>query len=149
MKDLAAARSSDLTLGKGLTGLIDDVMFFDTALTQEEIVALHADRHDTYLDPNRTTVYKVTNLNTEGPGSLRAALEAVGPRVVVFEVSGNIDFTPFGTLNIRHPYVTVAGQTAPSPGITLKGCEFNIGTHDVLLQHIRIRTGETGEAAIG
>jgi len=142
VKDLAAARSSDLTLGKGLTGLIDDVMFFDTALTQEEIVALHADRHDTYLGSNRTTVYKVTNLNTEGPGSLRAALEAVGPRVVVFEVAGNIDFTPFGSLNIRHPYLTVAGQTAPSPGITLKGCEFNIGTHDVLLQHIRIRTGD-------
>lgn len=142
VKDLAAARSSDLTLGKRLTGLIDDVMFFDAALTQEEIVALHADRHDAYLGPNKTTVYKVTNLNTEGPGSLRAALEAVGPRVVVFEVSGNIDFTPFGGLNIRHPYVTIAGQTAPSPGITLKGCQVAIGTHDVLIQHIRVRVGD-------
>jgi len=40
------------------------------------------------------------------------------------------------------PYVTVAGQTAPSPGITLKGCELAIGTHDVLLQHLRVRVGD-------
>ena len=66
----------------------------------------------------------------------------MGPRVVVFEVAGNIDFTPLGRLSIRHPYLTVAGQTAPSPGITLKACELDIGTHDVLLQHIRVRVGD-------
>ncbi|HUT34713.1 MAG TPA: hypothetical protein VNE39_14585 [Planctomycetota bacterium] len=95
-----------------------------------------------HLDVPRTRVIKVTNLNPKGPGSLREALEAEGPRVVVFEVSGNIDFTPYGSLAIRHPYVTIAGQAAPSPGITLKGCELNISTHDVLLQHIRIRVGD-------
>jgi len=142
VKGLAAARSSHLTLGKGLKGLVDDVLLFNAALTQGQIVALHARRHDAYLGPDKTRIIKVTNLNTEGPGSLREALEAVGPRVVVFEVSGNIDFTPLGGLSIRHPYITVAGQTAPSPGITLKACELSIGTHDVLLQHIRIRTGD-------
>ena len=95
-----------------------------------------------HLDKPETRVIKVTNLNTKGPGSLRAALEAEGPRVVVFEVSGNIDFTPYGNLSIRNPYVTVAGQTAPSPGITLKACQLGIRTHDVLLQHIRIRVGD-------
>jgi hypothetical protein len=95
-----------------------------------------------HLDPPKTRAIKVTNLNTEGPGSLRAALEAEGPRVVVFEVSGNIDFTPLGGISIRNPYVTVAGQTAPSPGITLKACQLNIDTHDVLLQHIRVRVGD-------
>ncbi|MBS3764476.1 MAG: hypothetical protein KGZ25_14355 [Planctomycetes bacterium] len=95
-----------------------------------------------HLDKPQTRVIKVTNLKTSGSGSLQAALEAKGPRVVVFEVSGNIDFTPFGGLSIRNPYVTVAGQTAPSPGITLKACELRIKTHDVLLQHLRIRVGD-------
>ena len=95
-----------------------------------------------HLDPPQTRVIKVTNLHTEGPGSLRAALEAEGPRVVVFEVSGNIDFTPYGDLSIRHPYVTVAGQTAPPPGITLKGCQLHVRADDVLIQHIRVRVGD-------
>ena len=95
-----------------------------------------------HLDEPQTRVIKVTNLNPTGPGSLREALEAEGPRVVVFEVSGNIDFTPYGSLGIKHPYVTVAGQTAPSPGITLQACELHIRTHDVLMQHIRIRVGD-------
>jgi len=95
-----------------------------------------------HLNPPKTRVIKVTNLNTNGSGSLREAFEAKGPRVVVFEVSGNIDCTPYGGLSIRNPYITIAGQTAPSPGITLKGCELNISTHDVLLQHIRVRVGD-------
>jgi hypothetical protein len=95
-----------------------------------------------HLDPPETRLIRVTNLHTDGPGSLRAALEAEGPRVVVFEVAGNIDFTPCGDLSIRHPYVTVAGQTAPSPGITLKGCQLHVRTHDVLLRHLRIRVGD-------
>lgn len=86
------------------------------------------------------TIWKVTNLNDSGPGSLRAAIDAAGPRIVVFEVSGTI--TLESELKIRNPYLTVAGQTAPSPGITLKAGEFNINTHDVLVQHIRIRVGD-------
>lgn len=89
-----------------------------------------------------TQIIRVTTLGAAGPGTLRAALETKGPRVVVFEVSGNIDFTPYGDLSIKYPYVTVAGQTAPSPGITLKGCQLQVRTHDVLIQHIRIRVGD-------
>ncbi len=95
-----------------------------------------------HLDVPKTRVIKVTNLNPSGPGSLREALEAEGPRVVVFEVSGNIDFTPFGGINIKHPYLTVTGQTAPSPGITLKGCELHVRAHDVLIQHVRFRVAD-------
>ena len=95
-----------------------------------------------HLQIPRTTVYKVTNLNTSGPGSLTAGLEAEGPRVIVFEVSGNIDFRPYRALAINNPYLTVAGQTAPSPGITLVGCELHVNAHDVLLQHIRVRVGD-------
>src|SRR5690606_19667981 len=65
------------------------------------------------------TVYRVTNLNDSGAGSLKACVDASGPRVCVFEVSGTIHMS--GDLNIRNPKITIAGQTAPSPGITLRG----------------------------
>lgn len=85
-------------------------------------------------------VLKVTNLNDSGPGSLREAVETSGPRIVVFEISGTIQL--LSELDILNPNLTIAGQTAPSPGITLRAAEFNINTHDVLLQHIRIRVGD-------
>ena len=55
-------------------------------------------------------VYVVTNLNDDGPGSLRAAVEAGGPRIVVFEISGTIAHK--SVLVVRNPYLTIAGQTA-------------------------------------
>jgi hypothetical protein len=88
---------------------------------------------------------RVRNLDGSGPGSLRAALEADGPRIVVFEVGGVIDLDR-QTLRVRNPYLTVAGQTAPSPGITLIRGGMDIGTHDVVIQHLRIRPGEAGAA---
>src|SRR5947209_8626417 len=64
------------------------------------------------------TVLRVTTLGAEGPGSLRSALEAEEPRLIVFEVGGVIDLGGH-SLEVRHPFVTIAGQTAPDPGITL------------------------------
>jgi hypothetical protein len=86
------------------------------------------------------TVYKVTNLNASGTGSLRACTDASGPRVCVFEVSGNIDLGG-SELNVYNPFLTIAGQTAPAPGISLINGSFGIVTHDVLVQHIRSRGG--------
>ena len=85
-------------------------------------------------------ILRVTNLSDTGPGSLRAAVEAGGPRVIVFEVSGTIVLA--SRLEIEDPFVTIAGQTAPSPGITLRGAPLQIDTHDVLVQHLRIRVGD-------
>ena len=89
-------------------------------------------------------VIRVTNLLASGQGSLDAALSASGPRIVVFEVGGVIDLNKT-RLNIREPYVTVAGQTAPSPGITIIRGAIFIQTHDVIMQHIRVRPGDAGE----
>lgn len=89
-------------------------------------------------------IIRVTNLNSEGPGSLRAAIEADGPRIVVFEVGGVIDLGR-RTLRITNPYITIAGQTAPSPGITLIRGGMDVGGHDVIIQHIRIRPGSAGQ----
>ena len=87
-------------------------------------------------------VHRVRNLNASGPDSLKACIDASGPRVCVFEVSGTIRVDT--QLVIRNPYITIAGQTAPSPGITLRGATLIPLTHDVLVQHIRIRTGDVG-----
>src|SRR5688572_23243896 len=86
------------------------------------------------------TIVRVTNLNDTGAGSLRAALSVPGPVVIIFEVSGTIRVGE--NLVVTHPFTTIAGQTAPSPGITLRGGTFRINTHDVLIQHIRFRPGD-------
>lgn len=88
-------------------------------------------------------ILRVTNLNSTGEGSLRAAIEAEGPRIVVFEVGGVIDLGK-QTLRLRNPFITIAGQTAPSPGITLIRGGMDITAHDVVVQHIRIRPGSAG-----
>jgi pectate lyase len=90
-------------------------------------------------------ILRVTNLDASGPGSLRAALEAKGPRIVVFEVGGVIDLNRDG-LVIDEPFVTVAGQTAPSPGITVTRGGISILAQDVVIRHLRVRPGDAGQA---
>ena len=88
-------------------------------------------------------VLKVTSLESAGPGTLREALDAKGPRVIVFEVAGVIDLNK-KELKVIEPFVTVAGETAPSPGITLIRAGVSIEAHDVVMRHIRIRPGDAG-----
>ena len=86
-------------------------------------------------------IHRVTNLRADGPGSLRACVDAVGPRVCVFEVSGIIRLT--SNLVVRNSNITIAGQTAPSPGIMILGAGLHIyGASDVLVQHMRFRPGD-------
>ncbi|MBB5519384.1 pectate lyase family protein [Amphiplicatus metriothermophilus] len=89
-------------------------------------------------------IIRVTTLAADGPGSLREALERKGPRIIVFEVGGVIDLGK-QTLVVSEPFATIAGQTAPSPGITLIRGGLSIRTHDVIVRHIRIRPGDGGE----
>jgi hypothetical protein len=80
-----------------------------------------------------------------GEGSLKSAIELDVPRVIVFEVGGVIDLAG-NALDLRNPYVTIAGQTAPSPGVTLIRGGIDVRTHDVIVEHLRVRTGEAGFA---
>jgi pectate lyase len=89
-------------------------------------------------------IIRVTTLAKEGPGSLKEAVEAKGPRVVVFEVGGVIDLGR-DTLTISEPFLTIAGQTAPSPGITLIRGGIDLKGHDVILSHLRVMTGADGQ----
>lgn len=90
-------------------------------------------------------VIQVVNLNDSGPGSLREAIEAPGPRIVVFRVGGTIELK--SSLTIIEPYITIAGQTAPGGGITLRNGPRNpktplkIETHDVVVRYLRSRPG--------
>lgn len=86
-------------------------------------------------------VIEVTNLEDSGSGSLRAAVEAEGPRTVVFRVGGTIRLKD--KLVIKNPYLTVAGQTAPGDGICVRGATFgNLGTHDTIVRYLRVRVGD-------
>lgn len=89
-------------------------------------------------------VYEVTSLEDSGPGTLREAVEASGPRTAVFRVGGLIALK--SKLIVRNPYLTVAGHTAPGDGICVKNYTFGCSdTHDVIIRHVRIRVGdETG-----
>ena len=85
-------------------------------------------------------VLRVTNLNDAGPGSLRAAVEADGPRTVIFDIGGTIRLaTP---LRIRRGQITVAGQTAPGGGITLRDQALVVAADDVVVRYIRSRLGD-------
>ena len=88
---------------------------------------------------------RVTTLAADGPGSLKAALDTPGPRQIVFEVGGVIDLAG-KTWTLREPQVSVAGQTAPEPGITLIRGELVVATQDVILQHLMVRPGAYGRA---
>jgi pectate lyase len=94
-------------------------------------------------------VIEVTNLKDSGPGSLRACLEASGPRICVFKTGGTIEIK--SSLRISNPFITVAGQTAPGGGITLRNspdsaidATLGVQTHDVVIRYLTIRRGPGG-----
>lgn len=58
-------------------------------------------------------------------------------RIVIFDTSGNYD--GIGQLSITSPFLTIAGQTSPDDGVTLTNTRLLIDTHDVVIQHIKVR----------
>ena len=122
------------------------LMSFAGAVYSQQLAFPTAEGYGKYAVGGRGgTVYEVTTLNPAGSGSLGQALEASGPRTVVFRVSGTIK----GKFNIRNDNITIAGQSAPGDGICIRG-SLGVSANDVIIRYIRIRANPTVETdAIG
>jgi hypothetical protein len=92
--------------------------------------------------------YVTTLADNLNPGSLRYCLyEVEVPRIVQFKVAGYIDLVkPLGATSadilITHPFVTIAGQTAPGGGVCIRNGGIAIEAHDVIIRHLCIRPGD-------
>ncbi len=129
----------------GTPGTPSSVTFtvIDSSVTQTELLAFPgAEGFGRFAVGGRGgQVIKVTNLNDSGPGSFRAAVDTTGPRIVVFEVGGTINLTS-DNIDIKNPYITIAGQTAPGGGIQIKNGMVAVSTHNVIIRGLRIRVGD-------
>lgn len=138
-----------LTVTSNVNGKTATKDFELTVIPQDELKAYPGvEGYGAYSKGGRGgQVYHVTNLSHDGYGSLTYGLEQIqGARTIVFDVGGVIDLTALGRpITIKgekYSNVTVAGQTAPYPGITLKGYGLTVNSaHDVIIRNIKIRIG--------
>ena len=120
-----------------------------TASAQEQVPAFPgAEGHARYITGGRGgEVRHVTNLNDSGEGSLRDALKGDKPKTIVFDVSGYIDLK--SQLDITSN-TTIAGQTAPEPGVTLRYYTVYFGKCDnVIVRYIRFRRSQVKDVNDG
>ena len=100
-----------------------------------------AEGHGRYATGGRGgTVVHVTNLNDSGTGSFREAVTKGNNRIVVFDVAGVIALK--SDIKISKSNITVLGQTAPYPGITLRYYTLNIAGDNIIIRFLRCRRGQ-------
>ena len=118
------------------------------AFAQDDIPAFPgAEGHGRYVQGGRGgKIIHVTNLNDSGEGSLREALEGDAPKIIVFDVGGVIPLQ--SELEIGSN-TTIAGQTAPQPGITLRYYTVRPNGNNIIIRFIRVRRGQEKEVDDG
>lgn len=98
-----------------------------------------AEGHGRYVTGGRGgKVIHVTNLNDKGTGSFRAAVSGSSKKIIVFDVAGVIPLASDLTIGAN---TTILGQTAPSPGITLRYYTVR-PENNCIIRFIRLRRGQ-------
>ncbi|WP_308992050.1 hypothetical protein QLS71_017365 [Mariniflexile litorale] len=124
--------------------IIVAVIFSTSNSNSQQLAFPSAEGYGKYTTGGRGgKVIEVTNLESSGPGSFLSAVEEKGARTIVFRVSGTIE----ANITVANDSITIAGQTAPGDGITLKGM-LKINASNVIIRYIRIRA-EAKDDAIG
>jgi pectate lyase len=136
-EDSGTGTDADDATGEGSTGAPDDCSPTDGELVAFPGAVGYGART---VGGRGGRAIAVTTLEDSGPGSLREALSASGPRTIQFEVAGVIALQD--ELTIADPFVTLAGQTAPGGGVVIKGNTLKIQTHEVVIRHMRLRPGD-------